>query len=115
MLFRDGSLQIGPIPKGTPVNLLASVDLMGADLPAGKERIDHVKKLVDLLGEAKRDLKQGKNFFENQAVMDAMLSLSKCRDFVVNSGHYFGTNLQADEPGLGDADKRSLIAFLKTF
>jgi hypothetical protein len=115
MLFRDGSLQIGPIPKGTPVNLLASVDLMGADLPAGKERIDHVKKLVDLLGEAKRDLKQGKNFFENQAVMDAMLSLSKCRDFVVNSGHYFGTNLQADEPGLGDADKRALIAFLKTF
>jgi hypothetical protein len=26
-------------------------------------------------GEAKRDLKQGKNFFENQAVMDAMLAL----------------------------------------
>ena len=88
---------------------------MGADLPAGQQRLDHIKQLADLLGEAKRDLKQGKNFFENQAVMDAMLSLSKCRDFVVNKGHYFGTNLQADEPGLSDADKRALIGFVKTF
>ena len=57
-----------------------------------------------------------------------MLALSKCPDFVVNRGHYFGTaefnrqeGLSADEkafgtePELSDEDKRALIAFLKTF
>jgi hypothetical protein len=57
-----------------------------------------------------------------------MLKLSKCPDFVVNRGHYFGTaefnkqeGLSKDEqafgrePELSDADKRALIAFLKTF
>ena len=57
-----------------------------------------------------------------------MMELSKCPDFVVNRGHYFGTaefnrqdGLSADEkafgrePELSDADKRALIAFLKTF
>jgi hypothetical protein len=115
MLIRDGSVQIGPIPQGTPVNLLANVDLMGADLPDGPERRDHVKRLLTLLLQAKRDLKDGKNIFENPTIMDAMLSLSKCKDFVVNKGHYFGTNLQTEEPGLSDGDKRALIGFVKTF
>jgi hypothetical protein len=57
-----------------------------------------------------------------------MLRLSKCPDFVVNRGHYFGTAqfnqqdaLSADEkafgrePELSDDDKHALIAFLKTF
>ena len=57
-----------------------------------------------------------------------MMALSKCPDFVVNRGHYFGTaefnkqdGLSADEkafgsePELSDDDKRALIAFLKTF
>ncbi|MFM2443232.1 MAG: hypothetical protein RJB09_418, partial [Pseudomonadota bacterium] len=56
-----------------------------------------------------------------------MMKLSKCPDFVVNRGHYFGTaefnqqdGLSSDEkafgrePALSDADKRALIAFLKT-
>ena len=44
-----------------------------------------------------------------------MLAVSKCKDLVVNKGHYFGTSYFAEEPGLGDDDKRALIAFLKTF
>jgi hypothetical protein len=43
-----------------------------------------------------------------------LLKLSKCPDFVVNRGHYFGTDYFAEEPALSDADKRALIAFLKT-
>ena len=32
--------------------------------------------------------------------MDSMLMLSKCPDFVINKGHYFGTDLLGDEtPG----------------
>ena len=48
-------------------------------------------------------------------LVDPMLELSKCPDFVVNRGHYFGTDLFKEEPGLSDADKRALIEFLKTF
>jgi hypothetical protein len=44
-----------------------------------------------------------------------MLALSKCPDFVVNRGHYFGTDRFKEEPGLSDADKKALIEFLKTF
>jgi hypothetical protein len=59
---------------------------------------------------------------------EPMMQLSKCPDFVVNRGHYFGTaqfnrqdGLSEDEkafgrePELNDEDKRALIAFLKTF
>jgi hypothetical protein len=44
-----------------------------------------------------------------------LLELSKCPDFVVNRGHYFGTDRFKEEPGLSDDDKRALIEFLKTF
>ena len=57
-----------------------------------------------------------------------LLQLLKCPDFVVNRGHYFGTDAFNDtdglsddekafgtEPALSDDDKRALIAFLKTF
>ena len=114
-MFSNGEVTIGPIPEGTPVGLLANADLMGADLPGGTTRTEHVKQLADLLVRAKNDLKDGKNFFENKEIMDSMLKLSKCPDFVINKGHYFGTNLMGDEPGLSDADKRALIAFVKTF
>ena len=35
MFFRNGEVEIGPIPKGTPVSLFTSMDLTGADLPRG--------------------------------------------------------------------------------
>jgi hypothetical protein len=44
-----------------------------------------------------------------------MLELSKCPDFIVNRGHYFGTDYSKEEPGLSDSDKNALIALLKTF
>jgi hypothetical protein len=34
---------------------------------------------------------------------------------VVNRGHYFGTDMLPDEPGLSDEDKKALIEFVKTF
>ena len=42
-------------------------------------------------------------------------SLSKCPDYVVNRGHYFGTSYFKEEPGLSDDDKRALIEYIKTF
>ena len=51
-------------------------------------------------------------------VKQDLLNVCKCDDFVVNRGHYFGTDFlpaSEGEPGLTDADKNALIAFLKTF
>jgi hypothetical protein len=112
-LFRGGEVFVGPIPKDTPVSLLTSMDLLGADLPEAERRA-HLKKLADLLGQMKRELKRGNDVFSNRQIMDTMLSMSKCPDLVINKGHYFGTSLFAEEPGLSDADKRDLIGFLKT-
>jgi hypothetical protein len=44
-----------------------------------------------------------------------LISFNKCPDFVVNKGHYFGTDMLGQEPGLSHADKLALIEFLKTF
>jgi len=49
--------------------------------------------------------------------VDQLIDLSTCPDYVVNRGHYFGTDLlpeSEDEPGLGDDDKEALIGYLKT-
>jgi hypothetical protein len=111
---RQGDLEIGPIPKGTPVSLLPNMGL----LPDGtgiEDKVEHGKKLIALLIKFKKDLKSlpanatdddARKAFSN-AVPD-MLELSKCPDFIVNKGHYFGSNLSDD-------DKNALIEFLKTF
>jgi hypothetical protein len=112
-LFRNGEVELGPIPKDTPVSLVTSMDVLGSELPEA-ERKEHVKKLVTLLQAMQRELKRKNDVFASQEVMRAMLAVSKCPDYVVNKGHYFGTNLLGDEPGLSDAEKRDLIGFLKT-
>jgi len=104
---RNG-VEIGPIPKGTPVNLVSNVDL--------EQRV----KAFDVLLKAKHDFKSCANASDAEAravlsnLVEPLLSVSKCPDFVVNRGHYFGTNYAQDEPGLSDKDKRALIEFLKT-
>jgi hypothetical protein len=120
-LFGEGGIEIGPIPTGTPVNLLANLEL----LPDGQglaEHVEHVKKIIPLLRDLIRDLKTlGPGASDEQArrvlapLGPRLLALSKCPDFVVNRGHYFGTDSFKEEPGLSDDDKRALIEFLKTF
>ena len=120
-LFGDDGIQIGPIPAGTPVNLLANVDLM-SDSTNRLERIEHNTKVVWLLLKLKHDLQklppnatdeQVRQIFSN--VEPDLIKYDKCQDFVVNRGHYFGTDMLPDEPGLSDADKKALIEFIKTF
>jgi hypothetical protein len=108
-----GGVEIGPIPKDTPVSLLTSIDVLGLDLPED-QRKEHLKKLTRLLVQVKRELKRKNDIFASQEVMRTMLDMSKCPDYVINKGHYFGTSLLPDEPGLSDQDKRDLIGFLKT-
>src|SRR6185503_6035683 len=112
-LFREGRIEIGPIPQGTPVSLVTSMDVLGAEMPPEQQR-EHRRRLTELLKTMKRELQRKNDVFASQEVMRAMLAVSKCPDYVINKGHYFGTSLLPDEPGLTDAEKRDLIGFLKT-
>jgi hypothetical protein len=112
-LFRNGNVEIGPIPKDTPVSLVTSMDLLGSDLPE-PQRKEQLEKLGRLLETMKRELKRHNDIFASQEIMRAMLEMSKCPDLVINKGHYFGTSLMGEEPGLSDDAKRDLIGFLKT-
>ncbi|MGY0195717.1 hypothetical protein ACWA7J_11670 [Leptothrix sp. BB-4] len=128
-----GGLTLGPIPGGVPVNLLANLKLRSESSdPAviaahAKDAAELVIKLkLDLLG-APRGADDAELTRRMANLKKPLLALSKCPDFVVNRGHYFGTaefnrteGLSAEErawgtePVLDDADKRALIAFLKT-
>ncbi|GAC1402580.1 MAG: hypothetical protein NVSMB64_02640 [Candidatus Velthaea sp.] len=118
-------VDMGPIPKGTPVGLIANLRLISETPPyAGFPE----PGTVDFILTAKADLaklpphatdEQAEGVFKN--LEPKLMKFSKCPDFIVNRGHYFGTGYSEpgatpnDEPGLSDADKRALIEFLKTF
>ena len=120
-LFKDGGIEIGPIPSGTPVGLLANLNLLADDSDLAG-RLDHDRKVVDLALKIKHDLAAlGNNPSDEDArrvfanTLEPLMSLSKCPDYIVNRGHYFGTSMFDEEPGLDDKDKRALIEYLKTF
>src|SRR6516164_8206106 len=114
-VFDQKGIEIGPIPAGTPVDLLANFDPLppvGASL---RERVAHDKAVIKVIVQLLHDLKalpqgatdeQARQVFANAG--EQLFALSKCPDYIVNRGHYFGTQLS-------DADKNALIAFLKTF
>ena len=113
-VFGNGGVEIGPIPAGTPVNLIANVNLLTESSDPG-QRLQYGTKVADLVIKVARDLaalprdasdEQARATFSN--LVEPMLALSKCPDFIVNRGHPFGTTLP-------DGDKRALIEFLKTF
>jgi hypothetical protein len=110
-----GSVRIGPFPKGMPIALITNIDVLGEDLPPDQYEA-HRQKLIRLGRRAIRELKGNPDFGTAlSALAEDMFDVSKCKDLVVNKGHYFGTSYFTEEPGLNDADKQALIAFLKTF
>jgi hypothetical protein len=111
---KGSSISIGPFPQGFPIGLITNIDF-GVDL-AGAERQAQNKKVLGLIERALEELKSEKDFraVANKLV-DDLLAVSKCKDFVVNKGHYFGTDAFAEEPALSDGDKYALVELLKTF
>lgn len=109
----ENELRIGPIPKGTPINLLANVDL---EIRLGLRQAQRHKDLIGLLLHVKRSLRRirTQRLDSQQAtevlkkLVPDLLSVSKSPDFVVDRGHEFGKDLS-------DEDKWALIEFLKTF
>jgi hypothetical protein len=116
-----GDLRLGPIPQGTPINLLGSLN----PLPDGSGLRSKISKYWALLKVVVRfhhyvsSLPPNASNEQAQALFAPVASqfhaLSKCQDYEVNRGHYFGTDRFAEEPGLSDTDKNALIEFLKTF
>jgi hypothetical protein len=90
-------VEIGPIPAGTPVGLIANLNLLDP-------------RAAELLLKMKRELKSEADFAK---FVDPLLELSTCPDFVVNRGHYFGT-ARDGEVALTDQQKKDLIDFLRT-
>jgi hypothetical protein len=107
-LCKDGFLDIGPIPKGTPINLLANVepDLRSLVklLPAVNRAMARAAgKQLDFLHQAPTS----GNDNDMKSFVAALMATSKCPDLIEDRGHDFGVKLS-------DSDKRALIEFLKT-
>ncbi len=119
---REKALVLGPVPKGTPVNLIANLQAISEDRSLSA-RAGHFKKVIKTVRKIVKDLKElpqdatderAREQFAN--VVDDLVELSACPDYVVNRGHYFGTDrlpASEGEPPLSDDDKWALIEFLK--
>jgi len=118
----DGSLAVGPFPKGFPINTVTNIEVLpDNDEPmgmkhawrlakAGPALLSTFKQLGGACTDAELDAPGAQARVEEimaeNGFIDALIGLSKCPDYVVNRGHSFGA-------GLSDSDKEALIAFLK--
>ena len=98
-----GYLQIGRIPKGTPINLIANLEPEASQLVSLAEKLS-----AALLTIRASRLSPEASAEELLKAVPELLAANKCPDFIEDEGHYFGTNLS-------DADKQALIEFVKTF
>lgn len=102
-----GDLRLGPIPAGTPVNLLANFN------PESDRKAQVKAFYTTSAGLAEIDSRhlQGDDAAAvmRQKIAPALLDVNKCPDFVMDRGHYFPWF-----NNLTDSDKDALIELLKT-
>ena len=98
----DGYINLGMIPKGTPVNLVGNLE---PDFRNTDVLFKIAQKLIKL---KTANLSRDQAAAEFNQLIPDLLAANKCPDFVEDKGHYFGTDLP-------DSDKRALIEYLKTF
>ena len=101
----DGYFRLGPIPQGTPINLLANIDpdTDPKDLVALCLKIKGVMRQIK---SQSLDSAAAKELMKTQ-VAPLLFKASRCPDLIEDRGHYFGVDL-------AEADKRALIEYLKT-
>ena len=100
---KNGYINIGPIPKGAPINLIANVEPDFGQLVVLQAKIARA-----LLKIHTQNLSSEQATDELVEAVPELLAANKCPDFIEDKGHYFGTDLS-------DNDKRALIEYLKTF
>jgi len=99
---KDGYINIGPIPKGAPINLIANLEPDFGQLVVLQAKIAKALLKIHTM-----NLSSEQATDELIKAVPELLTANKCPDFVEDKGHYFGTDLP-------DNDKRALIEFLKT-
>jgi hypothetical protein len=105
--FRELEIRI---PAGTPVDLLANINLYEALQPGGifdllKRLADNPKLLVRLVQAMNNN---GQYDAELKDFVPLLLARNQSPDFIQDHGHTFGADL-------ADNQKRALIEYLKTF
>ena len=109
--FVNGALldvRLGPIPKGTPVNLLANVN-PDADAASLLQTFNVTRDTLTEI-ESTQPAAEDRLKLLRERIAPALMSVSKCPDFVMDRGHYFEWF-----KGMSDADKDALVELLKTF
>ena len=103
-----GDVKLGPIPAGTPVNLLANFNSEASV----SDQLRSIHAVTSGLAEIdSRHLdKAATEQVMQKKIAPALMEVNKCPDFVMDRGHYFPwfTNMS-------DEDKNALIELLKTF
>lgn len=109
-VLRLGTLQL-TIPAGTPVDLLANVDLRAIVRDRREEllrgafaALEHPGKAIEI----EKALREGTPSAELQALATKLLALNTAPDFIEDHGHEFGSRLSPEQ-------QRALIEYLKTF
>jgi hypothetical protein len=112
---------VGPFPTGMPVDLIANAQLA---LDQGS-RLDEMRfqarllpvfrKLISAVNEARgKSDEEARRIVFRPEVVEPLMSLSKCPDYIVNRGHYFGAE-GGEEAPLSNSERGALIVFLRTF
>jgi len=120
----DGSIAIGPFPKDFPINALVNTKLLPdndeEDKWANYQRLIKnglplVLAFKELGGQCSpQELAdpavqaRAEKVLRERKLVDRLVGLSKCPDYVVNGGHTFGSDLS-------QSDKNALISYLKQF
>ena len=102
ILGRLGDLNVGPIPAGTPVSLLANVNPEDAKMPA------NVSAVVKRLAELKTSATAAERERALYDIANQLFAITNSPDLVMDRGHYFAKDLT-------DQERDDLIELLKTF
>ena len=97
-------INVGPIPRGTPVNLIMNLD------PDKRDKLaPALVALLRAIGEIKRQGLTGDEAYKllEKKAGPQLIAASKVPDMVLDRGHWFGEFLS-------DEEKEALIVFLKT-
>ncbi|MCA8880534.1 MAG: hypothetical protein KDA73_11385 [Rhodobacteraceae bacterium] len=119
-----GGVALGPFPEGFPINALANTKILpDNDEPDMLAHLMNLARSGPTLLSAFRQLggqcspveladpevrHHADEVVRDTGMIDALVGLSKCPDYVVNKGHTFGVALSV-------ADREALIAYLKRF
>ena len=107
-------LNIGPIPAGVPINLVSNINLQAGKLDV----LSALRALIGTIIKIRTRNMTGATatqFFLAE-VTPQLLKVSKCNDFVVNRGHYFGTKYapnRATQAPMTAEERTALIEYLK--